>query len=122
MIYNGLITLRHCGFPFAEIGVVSGGGTVMEKMGCTDFFLRSREGLKRNAERSGSEPRGKTTARQVWARNVRIRTNACVRVLSNNEITYWLKKIRHLEYRSEYIELLEWCPKNTKFIPHHEVR
>ena len=23
MIYNGLITLRHCGFPFAEIGVVS---------------------------------------------------------------------------------------------------
>ena len=25
MIYNGLITLRHCGFPFAEIGVVSVG-------------------------------------------------------------------------------------------------
>ena len=23
MIYNGLITLRHCGFPFAEIGVAS---------------------------------------------------------------------------------------------------
>ena len=23
MIYNGLITLRLCGFPFAEIGVVS---------------------------------------------------------------------------------------------------
>jgi len=23
MIYNGLITLRHCGFPFTEIGVVS---------------------------------------------------------------------------------------------------
>ena len=23
MIYNGLITLRRCGFPFAEIGVVS---------------------------------------------------------------------------------------------------
>ena len=21
MIYNGLITLRHCGFPFVEIGV-----------------------------------------------------------------------------------------------------
>ena len=25
MIYNGLITLRLCGFPFAEIGVVSVG-------------------------------------------------------------------------------------------------
>ena len=25
MIYNGLITLRRCGFPFAEIGVVSVG-------------------------------------------------------------------------------------------------
>ena len=25
MIYNGLITLRHCGFPFTEIGVVSVG-------------------------------------------------------------------------------------------------
>ena len=23
MIYNGLITLRRCGFPFAEIGVAS---------------------------------------------------------------------------------------------------
>ena len=23
MIYNGLITLRRCGFPFVEIGVVS---------------------------------------------------------------------------------------------------
>jgi hypothetical protein len=27
MIYNGLITLRLCGFPFAEIGVVSIGAT-----------------------------------------------------------------------------------------------
>ena len=25
MIYNGLITLRLCGFPFAEIGIVSVG-------------------------------------------------------------------------------------------------
>ena len=25
MIYNGLITLQHCGFPFAEIGVASVG-------------------------------------------------------------------------------------------------
>ena len=25
MIYNGLITLRRCGFPFAEIGVASVG-------------------------------------------------------------------------------------------------
>ena len=25
MIYNGLITLRRCGFPFAKIGVISVG-------------------------------------------------------------------------------------------------
>ena len=33
MIYNGLITLRHCGFPFAEIRVVSQRGKKGEREG-----------------------------------------------------------------------------------------
>ena len=34
MIYNGLITLRHCGFPFVEFGVIS----TMPKIGDTAMF------------------------------------------------------------------------------------
>ena len=51
MTYNGLITLRHCGFPFAEIGVASVGIRAIldhrtkplemdDRIGCEKPFFR----------------------------------------------------------------------------------
>ena len=41
MIYNGLITLRRCGFPFAEIRVASLG--VWAVLGCVPFVFSMKE-------------------------------------------------------------------------------